>query len=122
MKYTLFLLLLTLISLFAQGQHRDSIAMYGTIDTVLVQEKQLDKAKDANAGTLNYFPKTRSCTSKAWVKAPWQPLLFEGPVLLTLVSTGMVSTSILPWQVPSTSHKFQSSSPTTWNYNMVLET
>ena len=25
--------------------------MYGTIDTVLVQEKQLDKAKDANAGT-----------------------------------------------------------------------
>ena len=51
MKYTLFLLLLTLISLFAQGQHRDSIAMYGTIDTVLVQEKQLDKAKDANAGT-----------------------------------------------------------------------
>ena len=59
MKYTLFLLLLTLISLFAQGQHRDSIAMYGTIDTVLVQEKQLDKAKDANAGTrvstIDYF-------------------------------------------------------------------
>ena len=51
MKYKLFLLLLTIISLFAQGQHRDSIAMYGTIDTVLVQEKQLDKAKDANAGT-----------------------------------------------------------------------
>ena len=51
MKYTLFLLLIILISPIAQGQRRDSIVMHGTIDTVLVQEKQLNKTKDANAGT-----------------------------------------------------------------------
>ena len=114
--------------------------MYGTIDTVLVQEKQLDKAKDANAGTrvstidieiLN-SNRTKSLAellsenSVVYIKSLGQGALatssFRGTVLLTLVSTGMVSTSILPWQVPSTSHKFQSSSPTTWNYNMVLET